>query len=587
VTTPGGAHDPPLRSRLVEAAQRGVEIDLREADGSQTPVDAEWIRDLLLARDRGIDPRGVRLRGGRITGRLDLRFVELPAAVAVFDAVFEEEPVFYGVRGPSIWLTGSSLPGLNLSYAAIRSDVWLEECEIAGPVDMAGITVGGQIRMEQCRIDCGDHPSLPFAPRVDNATVGNSVFLTGARLRGSARFNGVRFGPQLVLNEASIAADGDAADLHGVRGGSVHMSGLRTRGTVRLDFAELEGGVDADGASIDHGQVSLRRASVGGSVRLVNTSIVAPLLEHAVSGELCAVRGSVVLEGAELVGGAWLAGATIDGQLDFDAADVVCPARRRLVDGEQPGPASVALFLASAQVNSLIWRPHAVVGHVDLTSSTIGQLQDAPDGWFDQPGLTWDLESFQLGALVAEKENGWTQRSREQWLGASYTETASQFEAVAQAYENAGRHRDAIDTRVQGNYHLDRRRPGVTATERLARGARRAFLGWTISYGYRPLRVVVALLALWLTLWWWSASLHHRNEMVSTGERPLAVFSAPWFAADTVLPVIDLHQRGDFFPDQDSVEGEVFGNVLRAATMIGWAGGLLLVSGFTGLVRRV
>ena len=74
----------PLEQRLIDAVEEGVMVDLagdepvdetamRSWDGPERTIRAEIIRDIVLGRLAAEpDPRGLRLRGARIAGRIDL-----------------------------------------------------------------------------------------------------------------------------------------------------------------------------------------------------------------------------------------------------------------------------------------------------------------------------------------------------------------------------------------------------------------------------------------------------------------------------------------------------------------------------------
>ncbi len=141
-----------------------------------------------------------------------------------------------------------------------------------------------------------------------------------------------------------------------------------------------------------------------------------------------------------------------------------------------------------------------------------------------------------------------------------------------------------------------------------------AVTGATIAYGRRPLRAAWWLLGLWLfgAFWFWGAyemgSMKPANalvlrsaEWVGCAEPPqrqtacyletdqgksYPEFNALIYAADVLVPVVEIEQQAHWTPDEDKRWGAWFFRPLMYAKIIlGWALSLLAVAGFSGLVK--
>lgn len=107
-----------VEQSLVEHVCRGAWLDLAADDegideaamrswGESRTCRASVIRDILrglLAAD--VDPHGVRLRGARITGQLDLENLATDVWLELADCLLEEGVVARDARLPGLCLTG-------------------------------------------------------------------------------------------------------------------------------------------------------------------------------------------------------------------------------------------------------------------------------------------------------------------------------------------------------------------------------------------------------------------------------------------------------------------------------------------------
>jgi hypothetical protein len=171
--------------------------DLEDAArwGPSRTIRAEVIAALLLgacAEEPGRAP-AVRLRGARITGRLDLMGATLNCPLVCEYCQFDAEPRFVESSAKTVRIVASRLPGFN--GTRMRLD---------GILNFWSSVVDSVIRLDQ------------------------------AKVTGQVCLRDVTTG----TGEVAVAADGLAID------GDAECAGLIARGTIRLAGAQVSGTVD-------------------------------------------------------------------------------------------------------------------------------------------------------------------------------------------------------------------------------------------------------------------------------------------------------------------------------------------------------
>jgi hypothetical protein len=256
--------------RLVTDGEVVDEASMRSWGDSQT-CRATVIREILrgrLATDP--DPHGLRLRGARITGRLDLENLTTDISFELTDCLLEE-----GVLARDAHLAGVSLTGCRLEHPTEPPlDAARLTCSVlvlAGAV-ITGHAKGGVVRLSGAHIAGGfscsgaalRNDSGP-ALSADYLKVGQGMHLrggftaTGAGDLGAVRLIGAHIDGQLDCTRASLRNDsgpalvarglqvGQAIFLDGgftaIGGGddvAVDLKGARVGGTIVFDPAQLE-----------------------------------------------------------------------------------------------------------------------------------------------------------------------------------------------------------------------------------------------------------------------------------------------------------------------------------------------------------
>ena len=272
----------PLLERVRAALATGERLDLlpsvqwedspssvlMRAWGPEHDLPATDLRAVLLehTRDGGptVDPRGLRLRGARILGRLNLDYARIHYPLRLLDCLFTE-----GLSVRDARLQGLSLHGSSASNCSVDT------------VDLDGALIDGELVLSGTTI----RTSGPGAAAVslEHCRCSGALACNGAVLRSES-------GRALMAQRASIA-------------GHVFLSeGFSARAAAN------SGGVDLLAARID-GNLSLSAAT------LSNTQGPALVAHQAV------IHGDLLLEDGFFAQGAgswpalWLPGVEIHGEL--------------------------------------------------------------------------------------------------------------------------------------------------------------------------------------------------------------------------------------------------------------------------------
>lgn len=359
---------PPRRTeseeRLWTAFPRGDWVDLRTGDpvrddvaaaadwDDDRVVRAEVIAALLLGAvppDPGTRP-GVRLRGARIEGRLDLIGAEVRCALVCEHCHFDAPVRLFDATARTVRLVQSSLHSLdaarltmdgylNLRLSTVRAGIALERARVDGQVSLRGACVGpgaggiavaadglvvdgdldadggftaegpvllrggrveGRLNLNTATITGG--AAAAKALTVSRTTIGGGLHATGLTVRGETAMRSSRIHSEALL---------DGAALHNPGGVALGASGL----TVEGPFA-ARGGFTADG------EVHLSGAQIRTSLALPGASLAAPggyalradqITAHDIDAtDLTVAGGQVSLVGAQIGNDLTLSGADLD-----------------------------------------------------------------------------------------------------------------------------------------------------------------------------------------------------------------------------------------------------------------------------------
>ena len=306
--------------------------------GKSRTVSADVIRDILrgrLAADP--DPHGLRLRGARITGRLDLANLTTDVSLQLSDCLLEEGVLAQGARLGFVALNGCQLEhpagrpldayGLRCSMLAL-SGARITGHTSAGAVSLAGAQIGGSLDCDGAALRSDAGPALlAYGLEVGQGmSLSNGFTAVGAGANGAVSLAGAHIGGSLDCDGAELRNDsGPALIAYNLQvGQSVFLhrgftaTGAGKKGAVRLDGARI-------GGNLDCARADLRNDS-GPALAAYSLQV-----DHG----MYLARGFSAIGGGEDVA-VDLAGARVGGAFLFDPATLEHKAdahRRLAVDG--------------------------------------------------------------------------------------------------------------------------------------------------------------------------------------------------------------------------------------------------------------
>ena len=376
-----------MEQALVDHVLRGEPLDLAADDevvdeaamrswGESRTCRATVIRDILrgrLAADP--DPHGLRLRGARISGRLDLENLTTDVNFELTDCLLKEGVLARDARLAGLTLFGCQLEhpaeppldgarltcdALNMARARVMGHAK------GGAVHLLGAHIGGQLDCTGAELSNGSGPALV----ADGLQVGQSMFLrggftaTGSGDVGAVRLLGAHIGGQLDCTGAELSngsgpalvADGLQVDQDLFLRGGFTATGSGDVGAVRLSGAHIGGQLACTGAELskdsgpalvadslqvgqsmflsgkftgggDVGAVRLLGAHIGGQLdctgaELSNGSGPALVADGLQVDQDLFLRGGFTATGSGDVGAVRLSGAHIGGQLACTGAEL-------------------------------------------------------------------------------------------------------------------------------------------------------------------------------------------------------------------------------------------------------------------------
>lgn len=357
---------------LWKAFAGGGWVDLRSGDaqeddvsggsrwGQERIIRAKVIEALLLgacASEPGHFP-AVRLRGARVSGRLDVMGAVVGFALVCEHCYFDAAPRFVEAVTKTVRITESRLPALNaarmrlegifnlyrtvvgatlrLDRAQVTGELCLREAVIGsggstavaadglavdGDLECAAMTSQGLVLLQGARVTgsvyaVGARFSSPGADALnaDHAVIGGTLDCDRVTAEGRTRLRNTRIGGNLRMRGARLDSPGATALSAGglsVEGGMWCGEGFTAVGELRLIGARIGGAVELDGALL---------AQPGGIALCLDRAVVADLHAEGIvveAGEISAagaqIAGRLNLHGARLGGASGIPALVADG----------------------------------------------------------------------------------------------------------------------------------------------------------------------------------------------------------------------------------------------------------------------------------
>jgi hypothetical protein len=425
-----------------------------------------------------------------------------------------------------------------------------------GEFSLIGARIGGSLKCDGASFN---HPE-GIALNLENSEIEGNVRLTdGFRASGQVRLGGSRIGGLLNCGGGTFHRPGQVA-LHAVDaeiGDSVFLRpDFTADGEVRLHRARIGGTLDCSGG---------RFSNPGGYAVFARTIRVgaAVLLSDGFSAE-----GSVLFTLAQVTG-------------DFHCTQ-----------GFFGGPESIFKAEGMTVTGSFRWRDvtHPLVRTLDLRRARVGELDDDAASWPEADGLR--IGGFSYERLSDRSPR--TPQARVEWIRRQRGFNPEPYQQLSAVYRSNGQISEATTVAIAQYDDLLARGDLNRPTKVWA-----WFLGRSIGHGYRPGRVVWALLVLYLVTFgsvWLGA---RADAFIQTGNTAPQVsvtashcgpaypcLSAPAYALENITPILNLHQGENWHP-KSSTPGEwILRDWLNLSTVVGYAGTTLLAAALSGLTRK-
>jgi hypothetical protein len=390
---------------------------------------------------------------------------------------------FFGEDGKALTFAGSTI-GRTLKLGP--------GCRFDDHLGLSGLRVGGNVDLDGIEVNA---PGNPQAIHLDGSVIQGALMCTDLRCRGTFHSTGVTV-EQVQFHHASIDAG---------RGTALVLDSVTTGGSVYVRGCTLDGGLSLSGADVG-GQVSVKQSTLTGRDEEALALVAAQIRSTLLIQPETTIRGHRVS----------LAQARIGALCSFDGADLegtlLCNLAGLRVEG--------SLSLCFAKAPKLI----------DLSDASAIAYTDLRAQW----ALVYRLEGFtyqrwrSIGGETARDRLRWLERHVEDFSRQSYA-------ACAAALDGEGRREDA-------------RLVLMEQMRRAGRQSGRIGRAWSVAlwalvgYGYRPRRAVAWFLGS-LVLATVLFAVFHGDHVVQAhpGDR-VPGYSSLGYAADVLLPVIDLEQ---------------------------------------------
>lgn len=577
-------------------------------------VRADFIR--FLARggdgDAPVHEAGVGLIGAVVIGQFDLSGVTVPYLLRLMSCLFQtqnEQLADANLAGAmlesGVFLTGSKLRGLIGNCLYVKGDIRLNGGFYAtGKVWLNNARVGGNLQCGGGKFLPSEGGSLSF----DCAEILGAVFLNnGFYSKGLVRFSGAKIGANLectygkFLPNSAEALQFDGAKING----SVFLDDdFCAMGTVRCPAAIVSGNFDCTGGSIisNSGRaLNIERAKISGSMYLRNNF---------------RVKGDLGLSSVKIGDFLDFSFSFISGKID--ASHAIVQHRFRLVSMPEK------------------------LSHANLRHMRCGSLHDDASSWgtnnhlngFTYQSLDHDAPiepGFRVKWLQDQSPDSGTYRPQP-WRHLQKTLKAMGHDAEARAigiaHEKERRRRKVIG-QARGNGWFQHLTAQLT-------GKLHDLYGFFTAYGYEPVRLLYAMLFVWLfcALVYWGAALGGMigptSPLVFQNEKYSAcmaewrdwtpnifvkrsdhnwyfceklpgdytTFSPLMYSLDLLLPLVDLFQDKDWGVQIPTPRDNIFEEYAAAPSqylvrlvvwleiLFGWMASLMLVAVISGMARN-
>ncbi|GHH45985.1 hypothetical protein [Lentzea cavernae] len=604
-----------IEQRLIAAARDGEWLTCAEPDDV---VPAGLIRELLLGRHGELDAAGVRLRGARIDGMLNLNRVKASAGLTFTDCTIEEPITALYASLPSLIFNGGRCGGIHAdslhldSVLFLRNGVRIIADSEPGAVRLVGAHIGGDLDLTGAEITNTAGPALAAG----GLEVGGIlIFRDGVRILGHGHRGAIN------LTGAHLASDFDMADteITNATGPAVVLESAVVDGTFALwrniRINGHDSGLDLRGAHF-LGQFGLRDTEI-----TCSAGIALDANSVKVDGSLM-LKSEVRITGRDEASTVNLLGGRISGIVELTDTTITNPAGpaitadRVRIGGDltlrgrtrlSAGGNGSAIEMAGAHVERFSCDKTVVLETksapvLDLRDAAVGVAVGLPHSALCPDrgrGTTCEhkalvrLEHFSYASLASRWD--W-----EEWLHVIRCHTpayhASGYQRLA-AVERAAGHDGTVRRILMAQQTDLRRRSPRSLGGRLTRWFHWLW-GVLAGYGYRARRTAAALLLVLVVagaIGWWAGQVSTRPghlvaERVASAPvgagTPCSTVELVGLGLDRGLPLAMTGMRARCDLDTASRKGQAFTAAIWLVQLAVWGLATLALAGYTNLVRK-
>ncbi|WP_245589579.1 hypothetical protein [Amycolatopsis balhimycina] len=257
-----------FEQRVVNTARRGevarpatamtVE-ELAVTDDPEMRIRADLLRELLRGLHGDLDPRGIRIAGVRVVGRLDLDHVTAITGLDLYRCALPNGVVCRYARLRCLYLNHCLLTHLYADGLRTDSSLHMRDATITGTGELGAVRlsdahIGAELGLSRATITNTTGPALHAdGLRTDSSVHMRDATVTGTGELGAIRLLGAHIGGPLVLDRAAIT---------NTTGPALHADRLRTDSSLHMRDATVTG-------TGEHGAIRLLGAHIGGQAVLL------------------------------------------------------------------------------------------------------------------------------------------------------------------------------------------------------------------------------------------------------------------------------------------------------------------------------
>ncbi|MDF3319903.1 hypothetical protein [Rhodococcus sp. C3V] len=494
--------------RVLDAARRGVILDLQAGvptalydpatANKWTPrrsIPASTIRAVMLHAMHGgsdFDPRGVRIRGARITGPADFAHIDFDYPLHLLSCCVDKPIDFSNATLRTLVLENSHTSSLKLDGSTVSGDVNARSVTNKGEFSALFARIEGQLVLEGSNLNNPEKEVLDLRGATINGPILADTMITHGRISaiGSTINGALRLSHAELSNPGKEVLNLDSATINS----NVHADPITTNGHISTIGAAINGVLDLTGANLHNpkgdvldlsgaaisSDVFVKTATVHGHITAVNTAINGVLdltgaNLHNPKGDVLDLNGAAISSDVHAIdlqtnGHISARNARIEGH--FDLRGVTKPSSKM--------HEKLEVDLAGAAVDCL-QLPLDSLGSVNLSWTKINRLV-TPLG--SEPQYPVNATGWALGDVEGRIRTN--RKAATRWLSPEPDAGPQPWHALASVYERNGHPTEARRLRFTAANRVTKTAPPTT---KLVRWGYLLVAG----HGYYPLIAIVWL----------------------------------------------------------------------------------------------